>query len=90
MTFSAFSDTMFITVEGQSYDKVLLAFGGIMWQAIVHSIREDVPVRGCVSCGDYFRSRDNLLRNPPSRRPPHTIPFHSGSASQRRRVPTAP
>lgn len=61
MTFSAFSDAMFITVEGQSYDKVLLAFGGIMWQAIVHSIKEDVPVRGCVSCGGYLRSRDNLF-----------------------------
>ena len=64
MTFSAFSDTMFITVEGQSYDRVLLAFGGIMWQAIIHSIKEDVPVRGCVSCGDYFRSGDNLFTGP--------------------------
>ena len=64
MTFSAFSDTMFITVEERSYDKVLLSFGGIMWQAIVHSIREDVPVRGCVSCGDYYRSRDNLFTGP--------------------------
>lgn len=64
MTFSAFSDTMFITVEERSYDKALLSFGGIMWQAIVHSIREDVPVRGCVSCGDYFRSRDNLFTGP--------------------------
>jgi len=61
MTFSAFSDTMFITVEERSYDKALLSFGGIMWQAIVHSIREDVPVRGCVSCGSYFRGRDSLL-----------------------------
>ena len=64
MTFSAFSDTMFITVEERSYDKALLSFGGIMWQAIVHSIREDVPVRGCVSCGDYYRSRDNLFTGP--------------------------
>ena len=61
MTFSAFSDTMFITVEGQDYDRMLLSFGGIMWQAITHSIKKDVPVRGCVSCGTYFRSRDNLF-----------------------------
>lgn len=64
MTFSAFSDTMFITVEGRSYDRLLLAFGRIMWQAVTHSIREDVPVRGGVSCGTYFRSRDNLFTGP--------------------------
>ena len=64
MTFSAFSDTMFITVEGNSYDRLLLAFGRIMWQAVTHSIREDVPVRGGVSCGTYFRSRDNLFTGP--------------------------
>ena len=64
MTFSAFSDTMFITVEGKNYDGLLLAFGRTMWQAITHSIRKDVPVRGCVSCGSYFRSRDNLFTGP--------------------------
>ena len=64
MTFSAFSDTMFITIEGKEYDRMLLAFGGIMWQAITHSIMEDVPVRGCVSCGEYFRSRDDLFTGP--------------------------
>ena len=61
ITFSAFSDTMFITAEGRDYDRMLLSFGGIMWQAITHSIRRDVPLRGCVSCGTYYRSRDNLF-----------------------------
>ena len=64
MTFSAFSDTMFITVEGGSYDRLLLAFGNVMWHAVTHSIEKDVPVRGCVSCGSYFRSRDNLFTGP--------------------------
>lgn len=64
MTFSAFSDTMFITVEERDYEGLLLAFGRTMWQAITHSIREDVPVRGCVSCGSYFYSPDNLFTGP--------------------------
>ena len=64
MTFSAFSDTMFITVEGRDYEGLLLAFGRTMWQAITHSIWEDVPVRGCVSCGSYFYSPDDLFTGP--------------------------
>lgn len=64
MTFSAFSDTMFITVEGKDYDDLLLAFGRTMWQAVTHSIKKDVPVRGCVSCGGYFYSPDNLFTGP--------------------------
>lgn len=64
MTFSAFSDTMFITVEGNSYDRLLLAFGRIMWQAVTHSIKQDVPVRGGVSCGTYFCSRGSLFTGP--------------------------
>lgn len=64
MTFSAFSGAMFIVAEGRSCDRLLLAFGGIMWHAVAHSIEKDVPVRGCVSCGSYFRSRDNLFTGP--------------------------
>ena len=60
-TFSAFSDTMFITASGRDYANLLLSFSRAMWPVITHSIRENVPVRGCVSCGSYFRSRDNLL-----------------------------
>ena len=56
-TFSAFSDTMFITASGKDYASLLLAFSGAMWPVVAHSIMKDVPLRGCVSCGSYFRSK---------------------------------
>ena len=64
MTFTAFSDTMFITVKGDDYEGMLLSFSKVMWRIIVTSIREDVPLRGCVSCGGYFHSRNNLFTGP--------------------------
>ena len=61
VTFSAFSDTMFITAKGKNYADLLLSFSKAMWPVIASSIREDVPLRGCVSCGSYFRGRNNLF-----------------------------
>ena len=63
-TFSAFSDTMFVTARGKNYADLLLSFSKAMWPVIASSIREDVPLRGCVSCGSYFRSRNNLFTGP--------------------------
>ena len=60
-TFSAFSDTMFITASGRDYASLLASFSRAMWPVITLSIRDNVPVRGCVSCGSYFRGRDSLL-----------------------------
>lgn len=61
MTFTAFSDTMFITVGRCDYASPLLSFSRAMWSVIASGIMEDVPLRGCVSCGSYFRSSDNLF-----------------------------
>ena len=63
-TFSAFSDTMFITARGKNYADLLLSFSRAMWPVIASSIREDVPLRGCVSCGSYFRGSNNLFTGP--------------------------
>ena len=56
-TFSAFSDTMFITASGRDYASLLLSFSRAMWPVVARSIMKDVPLRGCVSCGSYFRSK---------------------------------
>ena len=61
MTFTAFSDTMFITVRGDDYARLLLSFSKAMWSVIANGIMEDVPLRGCVSCGSYFWSNDDLF-----------------------------
>ena len=63
-TFSAFSDTMFVTARGKNYADLLLSFSRAMWPVIASSIEEDLPLRGCVSCGSYFRSRNNLFTGP--------------------------
>ena len=53
-TLVTFSDTMFITVKGKNADDLLCAFSKTIWSVIVESIRMDMPIRGCVSCGKFF------------------------------------
>ncbi len=49
-----FSDTMFIIVKGKDPKNLLRAFSKTVWRVIVESIRMDMPIRGCVSCGEFF------------------------------------
>lgn len=60
----AFSDTLFVTAEGKSYGDLLFAFSRASWPVVVHSIREDIPVRGCVACGRFLRHARNLVTGP--------------------------
>lgn len=60
----AFSDTLFVTAEGKRYDDLLFAFSRASWPVVVHSIREDIPVRGCVACGRFLRHAKNLVTGP--------------------------
>ena len=69
-TMSAFSDTMFITAgqgagtAGQGAPgavDLLLGFSDIAGRLVVRSIESDVPVRGCVSYGQYFQGSRNLF-----------------------------
>ena len=57
-TLNTFSDTMFITIE-HSKEK-LVNFSEMIWPAIVDSIKDDIPIRGCVSYGQFSRG-ENLL-----------------------------
>ena len=57
---SAFSDTMFITAEGDA--KVLLgAFGRMSARLIPKSIDLDIPIRGCVAAGEFYQSGRKLF-----------------------------
>ena len=57
---SAFSDTMFITADGD--DKTLLAtFGRISAMLIPKSILLGIPIRGCVAVGKFYQSNDKLF-----------------------------
>ena len=60
-TFTAFSDTMIITAEGSDHASLLLSFGKAIWRVITDGIMKDLPLRGCVSCGSYVYSNDNLF-----------------------------
>ena len=64
MTFTAFSDTMFITAGGSDHATLLLSFSRAIWRVITSGIMKDVPLRGCVSCGSYVHSGDNLFTGP--------------------------
>lgn len=57
---SAFSDTMFITADGD--DRALLpAFGRIGAMLIPQSIVLGIPIRGCVAAGKFYQSNDKLF-----------------------------
>lgn len=64
MTFTAFSDTMFITAGGSDHATLLLSFSRAIWRVITSGIMKDMPLRGCVSCGSYVHSGDNLFTGP--------------------------
>lgn len=61
---AAFSDTLFMAAEGGGHMDLLLAFGRAVWPVIVRSIRDDMPVRGCVACGRFLRHGRNLVAGP--------------------------
>lgn len=63
-TTAAFSGTLFMAAEGGTRRNLLLAFGRAVWPVIVHAIREDVLVSGCVACGRFSRPADNWVTGP--------------------------
>ncbi len=60
---SAFSDTMFVTAEGDG--RVLLgAFGRVGIRLIPKSIELGTPIRGCVATGRFYQSGRRLFTGP--------------------------
>ena len=60
---SAFSDTMFITAEGNT-ETLLESFGIMATRLIPKSINLGIPIRGCVAAGTFYQSGPNLLTGP--------------------------
>lgn len=57
---SAFSDTMFITGDG-NIKELLSAFGRVAAMLIPKSIELNIPVRGCVAAGEFYQSDQKLF-----------------------------
>ena len=60
---SAFSDTMFVTAEGDA-KALLSAFGRVCSTLIPESIVLDIPIRGCVAAGEFYQSGRRLFTGP--------------------------
>lgn len=55
------SDTIQVTGSGHSAADLLRAFGGSSWRIVVRGLQIGVPMRGCVSAGEYCASPRGLI-----------------------------